>query len=916
MSALAALAAVFAATAGVMAWSSQKQARRAERGESEAERAQAAALFEAAAGAAARGAVAEARAHLRSGLERGDDPRGRVLWASLEREPKVGSLALGSGLFGAAISPRGDLFAAGAQDHTVYLIDAQTWSVRSLRGHQDQVFKVSFSPDGARLASSSWSGEIRLWDLQRGGGRILRSANGKGVGALAFDPAVDRLFAADLQGPVRSWPLDGGEPTVISERSAADLCFDAQGGVWLAHPDGHLRGYDRHSGALQHDLAIDPAPATSVALSADQRRFAIGLADGRIVVTDRAGGPIQILAGHRGRVIRVRFADAVRVVSIAEDKSARLWGADGRSLPLGEAHNTLWGLDLTPDGGGALLASVDGRLERWDLDRLAAAPRGEPHHDGATSVAFGEGELFSGGYDRAIRIWDLASGAPRGAWLAHQGTVYGLARRGDLLASASHDRTVRLWSIAGGVPTATLLGHQAGVYAVAIDPRGALLASAGADHRVQSWSLPDGAAGPVLADHGAPVFSLAWSPSGDRLASAGAGKVIVLSDRSGRVAGRLEGHQASVWGLAFDPSGARLASGGYDQTVRIWDLGRGEGRVLARLDARIYSLAFAPTGDRLLAAAADGRVHEIGLADGERRAFAGHRAEVNQIRIRADGRYAASASDDGTVRLWDLASGAPAWRTAGPPAGGVIIDRRGGWSCASTTEGRLELWEGDHRWFSAPEGPVVELRVFQGGCLALVGGVARLFDRAGAGRELASGAGAIEIESSGGLAVAAGDRLLRFDPTGAAIDQAPIEPGVTALARIDGAWVFGFRNGRVELGSISLASTPGGPVVRLAEGPMGTLLGGWASGELGIWSRDNGALLDRRRLHGPIVQLGVEGGRLWAHSELGGWYQDPDTFGLDYCTLMRRIWSQVPVVWRNGLPVRSPPPEEHPCRAR
>jgi WD40 repeat protein len=38
----------------------------------------------------------------------------------------------------------------------------------TLRGHQDWIYALALSPDGATLASGSWDGEVRLWDLAAG----------------------------------------------------------------------------------------------------------------------------------------------------------------------------------------------------------------------------------------------------------------------------------------------------------------------------------------------------------------------------------------------------------------------------------------------------------------------------------------------------------------------------------------------------------------------------------------------------------------------------------------------------------------------------------------------------------------------------------------------------------------------------
>ena len=140
-----------------------------------------------------------------------------------------------------------------------------------------------------------------------------------------------------------------------------------------------------------------------------------------------------------------------------------------------------------------------------------------------------------------------------------------------------------------------------------------------------------------------------------------------------------------------------------------------------------------------------------------------------------------------------------------------------------------------------------------------------------------------------------------------------------------GQWVvLGFEEGAIELvppdaktprPRFPFEQVPSSPVVRLTEGPMGTVVAGFANGLWGIWDIHNGALLYKNQLHGPVVHLLLQQGKLYAASELGQYsVLDVSMFDRDYCDLLREVWKMVPVTWASGLPVVSEPPGDHHCQ--
>lgn len=105
--------------------------------------------------------------------------------------------------------------------------------------------------------------------------------------------------------------------------------------------------------------------------------------------------------------------------------------------------------------------------------------------------------LATGGYDRVIRLWDMANGALLRALEGHNGAVYDLDFDGSgrVLASASADETIKIWNVATGERLDTLGQGEAEQYTVRFSPNdditrvGDTVIASGADRRVRVWRL-------------------------------------------------------------------------------------------------------------------------------------------------------------------------------------------------------------------------------------------------------------------------------------------------------------------------------------------------------------------------------------------------------------------------------------------
>lgn len=535
---------------------------------------------------------------------------------------------------------------------------------------------VAFSSDGRLVLTGAGDDDAVLWDVASRGEVRRFSGHSAPVLFVAFFDKDRKILTGSQDGTARVWDAaTGGELLPPIPAHVGRLGHEAAyGSPFAVSPDGRILTVDSENSVQVREsatgtvvLSLPPRAEEigHIAVSADGRRVLVAGWDGTRLYDLASGQEVWKVAGDSGPVAFSPDGALALTTGLREGIGFTLIlrrPADGTEIRTLGRHDTgIWSAAFSPDGSRLASGGYDRTLHLWDV-ATGREVASHPHPNSVGAIAFDpfgrilltgdwSGNAVLRDADTGEETGRLSNASARLLWL-------GFLRGRPWIVAADNEGAAFLWDPAGRGEPVRLESHLGPVLSAAVSRDGTRVLTGGNDWTASLWDAASGLEIQRLEWHEQPVSAVAFSADGRAALTAG-GPASLWDLESGEVKARFE---PKLEGIAFVPADlsqdGRRAVGGLLLSFGVQVFDTGSGAQLWARNGAVTALRFSPDGRTLALGDADGKLvlHHAGSgAVTQERSFAG--GGIQALAFSADGTRLAVAVEDGTMWIRDLRTG-------------------------------------------------------------------------------------------------------------------------------------------------------------------------------------------------------------------------------------------------------------------